>query len=90
METLNKNILIALLNLAQNDVRASVQLLAHELRVSRREIADALNVLAADGLIRGETCRLTFVGLMQASGARAALVRAQEQARAQARGARAA
>jgi len=75
METLNKNILIALLDCAQNDLPASVQVLAQELGVSRREVADALNGLVLEGLVRGETCRLTFVGLMHAAGARAAAER---------------
>ena len=71
MQTLNKNILIALLDCAQNDVPASVQVLAREVGASRREVADVLNHLIAEGLVRGETCRLTFVGLMHAAGTRA-------------------
>jgi len=72
METLNKHILMTLLNLAHSDVPASVQRLATELGLSRREIADELDVLASEGLVRAETCRLTFVGLMHATGLLAA------------------
>ncbi len=76
METLNKKLLMTLLDLAQSDVPASVQGLALELGLSRREVAEDLNLLAEEGLVRAETCRLTFVGLMHATGLRAALRRA--------------
>ena len=77
METLNKNILITLLDLAQNDRRASVQELAQELGLTRRQVADELNILAREGLVSAETCRLTFVGLMFATGLRSAVARRQ-------------
>lgn len=77
METLNKNILIALLDMAQNDRRASVQELAQELGLTRRQVADELNVLAREGLVNAELCRLSFVGLMFATGLRSATIRHQ-------------
>lgn len=76
METLNSSILIALLNLAQSDRAANVQVLALELDVSRARIAHGLNELACEGLVEAETIRLTFVGLMHASGLRARRARA--------------
>lgn len=75
METLNKKILVALLDMAQTDVAANVQVLAQELGYSRREVAEVLNELAEEGLVRAETVRLTFVGLMQATGLRSRLRR---------------
>ncbi len=71
MTTLNKDIVVTLLNLAQADQHASVHVLAEKLGLSRAEIATSLNELALEGLIRPETIRLTFVGLMFASGMRA-------------------
>ena len=70
MTHLNKQVLIALLDLAQADVHASVQALALSLGSSRREVASALNELAHLGLVRPETVRLTLVGLMHAAGLR--------------------
>ena len=70
MTTLNKSLLISLLNLAQSDQAASVQLLAIELGVSRAVVAGGLNELVLEGLVRPETIRLTFVGLMHATGLR--------------------
>lgn len=70
MTHLNKQVLIALLDLAQGDVHASVQAVALAVGVSRREAATALNQLARLGLVRAETVRLTLVGLMRATGLR--------------------
>ena len=71
MNTLNKDVLVSLLELAQADTLANVQVLSDTLNVSRAQMATALNELAIEGLIRPETIRLTFVGLMCASGLRA-------------------
>lgn len=70
MTHLNKQVLIALLDLGQNDVRASVQSLATALGCSRPEVATALNELAQLGLVRPETVRLTMPGLLHAVGFR--------------------
>jgi len=70
MAHLNKQVLVALLDLAQGDVHASVQALALAVGASRREVASALNDLAQQGLVRPETVRLTLVGLMHAAGLR--------------------
>jgi Mn-dependent DtxR family transcriptional regulator len=71
METLNRNLLITLLDFAQSDVRASVQRLALKLGVSRSAVAGALNDLAMQGLVSAETMRLTMMGLVCASSLRA-------------------
>lgn len=71
METLNKELLIALLDLAQMDVSASVQALAEATGHPRTKVASGLNALAEKGLIRPETVRLTMVGLVQAASLRA-------------------
>lgn len=73
METLNKQLLITLLDFAQCDVPANVQVLARELCATRAEVAKGLNELARLGLVRPETIRLTFVGLMHATGLRASM-----------------
>lgn len=73
METLNKTLLIALLDLAQNDVPASVARLANELDVAPAQVAGGLNHLAEAGLVRPETIRLTILGLMRAAGLRGAM-----------------
>lgn len=70
METLNKTLLVALLDLAQNDVAASVACLSTELGLTRAQVAVGLNQLAQDGLVRPETIRLTILGLMRAAGLR--------------------
>jgi len=70
MTHLNKQVLIALLDLAQGDVRASVQALSIAVGCSRQEAATALNELAVRGLVRPETVRLTMLGLMHACGLR--------------------
>lgn len=70
MNTLNKKVLVALLDLAQMDLPASVQVIAIHLGISRKEAASALNELSELTLVRAETVRLTFVGLMKASGLR--------------------
>jgi hypothetical protein len=70
MNTLNKNVLLSLFDLAQLDVPASVQTVALHLGISRREAASSLNTLSESGLIRAETLRLTFFGLMKATGLR--------------------
>ncbi len=75
METLNSSILISLLNLAQADTRANVQVLATELGESRVRVARGLGELAAEGLIDPQAIRLTFVGLMHATGLRARRLR---------------
>jgi Mn-dependent DtxR family transcriptional regulator len=72
METLNKILLVTLLDLAQNDVPASVARLATELGVTRAQVAVGLNELSERGLVRPDTIRLTFVGLMSAAGLRSA------------------
>jgi predicted transcriptional regulator len=77
METLNKTLLITLLDFAQMDVPASVSRLALELNRSRAQIATGLNQLAQEGLVAPETVRLTFVGLMHATGLRARHYRSQ-------------
>lgn len=71
MDTLNKRILIILLDAAQSGERASVQFLADRLGVSRTAVADAFSVLDQAGLVRAETIRLTFLGLTEALGLRA-------------------
>lgn len=73
METLNKTLLVALLDLAQNDVPASVACLATELDLTRAQVAIGLNQLAEVGLVRPETIRLTILGLMRAAGLRGAM-----------------
>ncbi len=73
MDHLNKKLLIALLDLAQTDVHASVTTLARHLGVTRKEVARGLSDLAELGWVRPETVRLTFVGLMKAAGLRARL-----------------
>lgn len=78
METLNKTLLIVLLDLAQNDVPASVARLATELGVTRAQVAIGLNQLAEAGLVRPETIRLTILGLMHAAGLRGAMQAARE------------
>jgi Mn-dependent DtxR family transcriptional regulator len=70
MNHLNKKTLIALFDLAQADVPASVQSLATHLGHSRKEVASCLDELGRLGLVRPETVRLTLVGLMKASGLR--------------------
>lgn len=75
MTHLNKKLLVALIELAQSDTSASVQMLAHALGVSRKEVACALDELGELGLVRPETVRLTFVGLMHASGLRSRMHR---------------
>lgn len=70
MTHLNKQVLIALLDLAQGDVRASVQTVSVATGHSRPEVATALNELSRLGLVRAETVRLTLVGLMHATGLR--------------------
>jgi len=70
MTHLNKQVLIALLDLAQGDVQASVQSIAVAVGGSRREVAGALDDLARAGLVRPQKVRLTLVGLMHASGLR--------------------
>jgi Mn-dependent DtxR family transcriptional regulator len=71
METLNSILLVTLLEMAQNDEPASVSRLARELDLTRAEVATRLNQLSKLGLVRAETIRLTFVGLMRATGLRA-------------------
>jgi Mn-dependent DtxR family transcriptional regulator len=71
METLNKQLLVALFDLAQSDAPANVQALALLLNVSRAEVAGGLNQLAMEGLVCPETIRLTFFGLMHATGVKA-------------------
>ena len=73
MEHLNKELLIALLDLAQNDVPASVAVLARRLGASRAEVARGLNSLDERGLVRAETMRLTFFGLAHAASLRVAV-----------------
>lgn len=68
MTYLNKLLLRTLLDLAQNDVRASVTVLSQATGHSRREVADALNALDQLGLVRAERVRLTFLGLAKATG----------------------
>ncbi len=75
METLNNTLLITLLDFAQNDIHASVARLAKELSVTRAQVAIGLNQLAEDGLVRPDTVRLTFVGLMKAAGLRSRIHR---------------
>lgn len=70
MEQLNKKLLIALLDLAQSDVPASVQSLAEHLGATRREVAEGLSALDQAGLVRAEKIRLTMVGLVRAAGLR--------------------
>jgi Mn-dependent DtxR family transcriptional regulator len=70
MTHLNKQVLVALLDLAQGDVHASVQAVAVAVGCSRPAVASALNELALRGLVRPETVRLTLVGLMHAAGLR--------------------
>lgn len=70
MTHLNKSLLVLLLDLAQSDVGASVQVLAERLGVSRREVAVGLNELAELDLVRAEKVRLTFLGLAAALGLR--------------------
>jgi hypothetical protein len=70
METLNKLLLIALIDFAQSDVPANVQSLAGASGASRKEVATALNNLAKLGLVRPDTLRLTMVGLLHAAGLR--------------------
>jgi hypothetical protein len=77
METLNNSILISLLNLAQADTRANVQVLANDRGESRVRVARGLGELADEGLIDPQAIRLTFVGLMHASGLRARHLRAE-------------
>lgn len=71
MNTLNKNLLITLLEFAQSDVRASVAHLAFEMHLPRRTVAGGLNALALHGLVLAETCRLTLPGLAVAASLRA-------------------
>lgn len=71
METLNNALLVTLFEMAQNDEPASVDRLARELSLTRAEVATRLNQLSRQGLVRAETIRLTFVGLMRATGLRA-------------------
>lgn len=71
METLNRNLLVTLLDFAQTDVRASVQRLSLKLGVSRAEVAVGLNELAERGLVSAATIRLTMMGLVCASSLRA-------------------
>ena len=68
MDTLNKQLLVSLFRMAQADLDASVQALASEHSVSRRDVADGLSELATLGLVRAETVRLTFTGLLHAVG----------------------
>jgi Mn-dependent DtxR family transcriptional regulator len=70
MTHLNKQVLIALLDLAQGDVHASVQAVALSLGCSRPAAANALSDLARRGLVRPDTVRLTMVGLLHAAGLR--------------------
>lgn len=67
MDTLNKELLLALFDLAQLDAAANVQRLSDDLGRSRRVVADALDDLARAGLVRAETVRLTFLGLAVAT-----------------------
>ncbi len=67
MNHLNSRLLVALLDLAQSDLPASVQALAVSLGITRREAANALSDLDRQGLIRAETMRLTFLGLAYAA-----------------------
>lgn len=76
MDTLNKGILIALLDAAQADEKASIQYLAERLGSTRTEIANAVSQLDRLGLVRVETVRLSFLGLTEALGFRAAARRA--------------
>lgn len=75
MKTLNKTLLVVLLDLAQNDVPASVARVAAELGITRAEAAAGLNELSLAGFVRPETVRLTILGLMRAAGLRGALQR---------------
>ena len=63
MDSLNKDILVALFHAGSNDERPSVTWLARRLGATRRRVACELDVLAEAGLVRAETIRLTFVGL---------------------------
>lgn len=72
MDTLNKRILIVLLDAAQSNERATVQFLADRLGVTRRKAAEAVSDLDRLGLVRAETIRLSFLGLTEALGLRAA------------------
>ncbi|OQX66848.1 MAG: hypothetical protein B6A08_18320 [Sorangiineae bacterium NIC37A_2] len=71
MDTLNKGILIALLDAAQHDERASIQYLSDRLGRTRTEVAQAVSELDRRGLVRAETVRLSFLGLTEALGLRA-------------------
>ncbi len=71
MDTLNKGILIALLDAAQSDERASIQYLSDRLGRTRAEVAQAVSELDRLGLVRAETVRLSFLGLTGALGLRA-------------------
>lgn len=71
MDTLNKRILILLLDAAQSDDRASIQFLSDRLGVPRTEVAGAVSWLDRIGLVRAETIRLTFLGLSEALAVRA-------------------
>lgn len=70
METLNKHLLVALLDCAQANVPASVQRLSQELGVPRRLVAEGLNQLDRAGLVSAGSIRLTLCGLMHATGLR--------------------
>lgn len=71
MDTLNKGILIALLDAAQTDEKASIQYLSDRLGQTRAEVAQAVSELDRRGLVRAETVRLSFLGLTEALGLRA-------------------
>lgn len=70
METLNKHLLVVLLDCAQANVPASVQQLSQELGVPRRVVAEGLNQLDRAGLVSAGNVRLTLCGLMHATGLR--------------------
>lgn len=78
METLNRNLLLSLLDLAQRDVAANVVKLSFELGVPRAAVACGLNELAEQGLVRPSTVRLTMMGLVLASSVRAEMRRSRE------------
>ncbi len=75
MNTLNRRLLVTLLDFAQTDVRASVAHLAFEMHLPRRTVANGLNRLAQRGLIDPGACRLTMVGLVAAASLRASGLR---------------
>ena len=66
METLNKDICILFFELQRAGERRSVQVVADELGLSRRQAAESLAQLAEGGLLNLSTLSLTFVGLVRA------------------------